>query len=149
MRQTRNYAPVNETHRQVEEQLKSPTAAESRPTRNYDALRETQHQVDDDRQNGETEKERQTPESTPSPLRSWTHHGGMVWQQGSANQWVRQNHEIRMAQSERTERTGQETQPGRDQNDPALQRARHIAEQARQRESAERSRERERSGPER
>ncbi len=80
----------------------------------------------------------------------------MVPQQASANIWIRQNHEIRMAESDKPggEREGegaQPSQPNREQNDPELQEARAAVEEARRREAAERARqqERERGGPER
>jgi hypothetical protein len=137
----RNYAPLHETRRQLDEQQTA--AASSREPRNYDGLRTTQQRVDRD-----TEAER--PDLS-SIQRGWTHRGGMVPQQHSANVWNRQNIEIKM--SERGEsgagRDGEQQQHS--ENDPGLQEARAAVEEARRREAAERARlqERERSGPER
>jgi hypothetical protein len=157
LRQSRSYGALHETHRQVDEQQSAP--AEQRQARNYGALHETQHRVDE-QQNAAPEP---GPER-PDMQRSWSHRGGMVPQQESANHWIRQNNGIRMSDNEKpgagreepapgvTRGEGaQPSQPGRDQNDPELQEARAAVEEARRREAAERARmqERERSGPER
>ncbi|MBV9825372.1 MAG: hypothetical protein JO001_06835 [Alphaproteobacteria bacterium] len=147
MRQSGNYGALHETHREVDEQLNGRAPA-SQESRYYGALHETQHEVDA-QQNAIPETIPQRPEIQ----RSWTHHGGMVPQQGSANDWVRQNYEIRMSDNQRSDadRTGENTQPAHDQNDPELQEARAAVEEARRREAAERARtqERDRGGPER
>jgi hypothetical protein len=157
LRQPRNYSPVNETHRQVDEQQNTRAVEESRSPsrqpRSYESLRESQYRVDE-QQNVPTAKDNETPRRPEKRMdRSWTDRGGMVAQQSSANKWHEQNLEMRMrsAHGDKSgaERATEGTQPRRDQNDPALQRARHIAEQTRQREAADRSREHERSGPER
>ena len=158
MRQTRNYGALNESHREVDEQQNSSAApgqedpAPSRQPRNYGALHETQSQVDG-RQNSPATEERA---EHPAPLRSWTHYGGMVPQQGSANIWIRQNYEIRMAESDkpgagREGEGAQSPQSNRDQDQAELQEARAAVEDARRREAAERARQHEhdRSGPER
>jgi len=147
LRQSRNYGALHETHQQTDEQQNSPSA--SREPRNYGALHETQHQVDE--QLGQQGPER------PDVLRSWTHLGGMVPQQGSANEWIRQNYEIRMAENDKPgadrEGDGQQQSPqqDREQDQAELQEARAAVEEARRREAAERAlqQQRERSGPER
>jgi hypothetical protein len=149
LRQSRSYGALNETHRQIDEQQNSqpetPTRTTSRDPRNYGALHETHRQAD----------EAPEPER-PGPLRSWTHRGGMVPHQESAHTWIRQNNEIRMAESDksgpaREGEAAQPSQPNRDQNQAELQEARAAVEEARRREAAERARlqERERGGPER
>lgn len=66
--------------------------------------------------------------------------------------WHKQNVEIKMAANDKsgTERAGEGSQPGREENDPELQQARAALEDARQRQ-AERARQqdREHGGPER
>jgi hypothetical protein len=150
LRQSRNYGALHETHRQADEQ-QTPPAAPSRQPRDYGAVRETHHQVDEQQNQNSPAK---TPER-PDVLRSWTHHGGMVPQQKSANDWIKQNNEIRMANGDKpgAGREGEGAQPSQPnrENDPDLQQARAAVEEARRREAAERARsqERERSGPER
>ena len=155
MRQARNYGAVNQTHRQVDQEQNSrpeaPSQAESRQPRSYGAVHQTQWQLDE--QPGHASAN--TPER-PAIVRSWTEYGGMVPQQGSANDWIKQNREIAMSDSGKSGagRGGegaQPSQPNREQNDPDLQQARAAVEAARQREAAERARqqERERGGPER
>lgn len=129
MRQQRNYGALNETRRQTDEQQQSETARS-------DAAAERTTQA--------------------GPLRTWTHYGGMVPQQESANRWVRQNHEIKMAANDRPDgaRAGegaQSSQQDQAQDQAELQEARAAVEEARKREAAERARlqERERGGPER
>jgi hypothetical protein len=124
-----------------------------RQQRHYGALNETPRQIDE-------------PEVTPDPapeeradparvLRTWTHYGGMVPQQESANEWIKQNREIRMAANDKTGagRDGESAQSSQDraQDQAELQEARAAVEEARRREAAERARsqERERDGPER
>jgi hypothetical protein len=153
LRQSRNYGALHETHRQVDEQQQSPAPGARQP-RHYGALHETQHQVDEQR-NSPAETPEKRPER-PAVLRSWTHHGGMVSHQDSANNWIKQNHGIRMAESDKNG-TGREaegaqpSQPNRQSNEAEVQEARAAVEEARRREAAERARlqERERSGPER
>jgi hypothetical protein len=131
LRQSRNYAALHETQHQVDE---TPSPAGRQP-RNYDAVRDTQHQVDRDAE--------ESPKR-PAIQRSWTHLGGMVPQQKSANDWIEQNQEIRMSdrRDSGSGRDGQGAQPeaARDENDPELQEARAIVEEARRREAAERAR---------
>lgn len=150
MRQPRSYGALHETQHVVDEQqnsqLETPSPGASREPRNYDALHETQAQVDD-------QLNRPAPEG---PQRSWTHHGGMVPQQESANEWIRQNYEMRMAANDksgesREEEKAQQPESDHAQDQAELQEARAAVEEARQREATERARqqERERSGPER
>ena len=80
----------------------------------------------------------------------------MVPQQKSANDWIKQNNEIRMANGDkpgagREGEGAQPSQPTASRTTPDLQQARAAVEEARRREAAERARsqERERSGPER
>jgi hypothetical protein len=148
VRQARNYGTINEAHRQslprtrsgVDEQQNA--AAAQRQPRNYDVLRATQQHVDK-QQNSPPEPER------PDTLRRWTHYGGMVPQQKSANDWIKQNYEIRMSDNGKTGagRQGQGTQPSAAE----LQQAQAAVEEAKRREAAERARlqERDRGGPER
>ena len=160
MRQARNYGALNETHREslprtrsgVDEERNSepeaPSQAASRQPRSYGAVHQTHWQLDE-RQSPAAD----TPER-PATVRSWTHYGGMVPQQTSANDWIKQNYEISMSDNAKpgAGREGaQSPQPGRDQNGPELQEARAAVEEARRREAAERARlqERDRSGPER
>jgi hypothetical protein len=163
LRQSTNYGSLHETHRESlprtrsgVDDLHSRLEPQARPPRNYEALRDTQHQVDHQsprtRSGVDRDAAQQGPER-PEIQRSWTHHGGMVPQQHSANIWDRQNQEIiRMSDNQRSGagREG-EGQPARDENDPELQEARAAVEEARQREAAERARmqERDRGGPER
>jgi hypothetical protein len=125
VRQQRYYGAVNDTRRQIDEQQVTP---------------------------GPASEERADP---ARPLRTWTHYGGMVPQQESANKWIRQNHEIRMAANDKpgTSREGEGAQPSQDraQDQAELQEDRAAVEEARRREAAERARqqERERGGPER
>ena len=150
MRQARNTGALHETHRQVDDQQEfAPEPSASRSPRNYGALQETQHQIDD----------RNSLAKRASALfRSWTHHGGMVEHHASANEWIRQNHEIRtkMAANDKSgpgrEGEGaQSPQSNREQDQAELQEARAAVEEARRREGAERARQQEhdRSGPER
>ena len=121
---------MHQAHREVEQEQNSPVASQS-----------------------------QVPEESarPSgPVRSWSHRGGMVPQQESANTWIRQNNDIRMAQSGRAspERSGEGAQQaGREQQNSNLQQARAAAEEARKHQAAQRQREAERAnergGPER
>jgi hypothetical protein len=142
VRQQRNYRALHETRRELDE-LQNVQLDNPRQPRNYEALRETQHDLD----------ERQTQPTQPV-RRSWTHYGGMEPQQASAHVWIRQNHEIRMAQNQNSgaDREAQGNRSPREElNQAELQEARAAVEEARQREAAERAREqqRERSGPER
>jgi hypothetical protein len=151
VRQSRNYAAVNETQRQslprtrsgVEEQRHA--VIDAREPRNYDALRATEQRVD-------REVEQQGPQR-PAIHRSWTHHGDMVSQQGSARVWDKQNQELIRMSDNQSPGAGREGdgQPARNENDPELQEARAAVEEARRREAAERARmqERDRGGPER
>lgn len=138
---------MHEAHREVDEQQTAPAETPERAAHrpDYGTLHETQHQVDE-----QAAEERQ---AALNPRRSWTHHGGMVPQQYSADTWHKQNLEIRMAQNNNSgaARGGQGTEPGPSQNDPELQEARAAVEEARRREAAERARqqERDRGGPER
>jgi hypothetical protein len=151
-RQPRNYEDLRETQYRVDEQLSSrPEPAPTPQPGNYEVLRRTQYEVDA-QLNSPTEAEAEP--QRPEAQRSWTHRGGMVPQQESAQIWIKQNHEIRMAnENPGAEREGQGTQPSqpsRDENDPQLQEARAAVEEARRREAAERARQQERDrGPER
>jgi hypothetical protein len=131
-----------------------------RQTRSYGALHETQHEIDEQKDTPASEEHA----ARRSPLRSWTHYGGMVSQQESANKWIRQNNEIRMAANESQSTGREEPAPGatrgegtqsrqseQEQDQAELQEARAAVEEAKQREASERGRqqERDRSGPER
>jgi hypothetical protein len=124
-----------------------------RQQRNYGALDQAHQQLDEHHAtSGQAPEER----GDQGPLRTWSHHGGMVPQQESANKWIRQNHEIRMAANDKSgsEREGegaQSPQSDRAPDQAELQEARAAVEEARRREAAERTRqqERERGGPER
>jgi hypothetical protein len=146
LRQARNYGALHEAQQQAEEPQASPAA---RQPRNYEAVRETQHQVDEQQASSDNRPER------PTVQRSWSHYGGMASQQESANEWIRQNNEIRAKMAETAKsgasREGQGTQSPQQGQDAAVQRAQAAVEDARRREAAERGRqqERERSGPER
>jgi hypothetical protein len=132
-----------------------------RQSRNYGALHETQREIDEQQQQDTPAPEEQA--ARRGPLRTWTHYGGMVPQQASANKWIRQNHEIRMAANESsqgreepapgsTRGKGTQSQQSEQEQDQAeLQEARAAVEEAKQREASERVRqqERDRSGPER
>jgi hypothetical protein len=177
LRQSRSYAALDETHEQVHD-LHTRLEPQSRQPRNYEELRRTQYKVDREpssrpdpgpapqpgnyevlrRTQYEVDAQRNSGAAAPEPeaqrpgvQRSWTHHGGMVPQQHSANVWIRQNHEIRMAnENSGTQRQEQGAQAGRNQSDPQLQEARAAVEEARRREAAERARTQERDrGPER
>lgn len=128
MRQQRNYGALNETHRQTDEQQSETARSDAAEERTTEA----------------------------GPQRTWTHYGGMVAQQESANKWIKQNHEIRMAANDRPDgaRAGegaQSSQQDQAQDQAELQEARAAVEEARRREAAERARqqEHERGGPER
>jgi hypothetical protein len=129
LRQSRNIGALRETHREVDQEQNSPVAQSQAPEQNV----------------------RQS-----APVRSWSHRGGMVPQQESANTWIRQDNDIRMAQSSRqgAERSGEGAQqPGREQGNANLQQARAAAEEARKHQAAQKQREAERApergGPER
>jgi hypothetical protein len=175
LRQSRSYGALHETHRQVDEEQSARAPEQGPPERKYDALRETERLVEEQRHSPppreipapppaeryygalrETQHqldERQAEEPDRPVRRTWTHHGGMVPQQHSAIIWNKQNIESKMADNDKpgTERAGEGTQPGRDQNDPELQQALAAVEDAKRREAAERARqqERDRGGPER
>ena len=123
-----------------------------RQQRNYGALHDTRREVDE-QQNAPAPEE---SAERRGPLRTWTHYGGMVPQQESANKWIRQNYEIRMAANDKpgASREGegaQSSQSESEQDQAELQEARAAVEEAKKREGAERARqqEHERSGPER
>lgn len=121
-------------------------------------LRETHREVDQE-QNSPAPPQGQAPEQNAGhsgSVRTWSHRGGMVPQQESANTWIRQDNDIRMAQSGRAggERSGEGAQQSSSQHENAnLQQARAAAEEARRRQEAQRQREaervQERGGPER
>jgi hypothetical protein len=142
LRQSRSYAALRETQREVDEQQSAPAETPERaPHRpNYEALRDTQHEID----------ERWA--RIRLMHRSWTHLGGNVPHQHSALIWHNQNIEIKMAQNGNSspERGGEGAQPNQE-NDPELQQAKAAVEDAKRREAAERARqqERDRGGPER
>jgi hypothetical protein len=155
LRQARNAGALRETHRQVDQELDAPAGPEQpafRRSRNDAAEQETQRGVDEENSRAAQEAHH------PSVLRTWTHRGGMVEQQASANRWVRQNQEIRarMAANDspgsgREGEGAQSRQSGQEQDRAELEEARAAVEEARRREAGERARqqERERSGPER
>lgn len=149
MRQPRSFGALQETHRQVDGQENAPEAPASRPARHYGTLHDTEQQV---------EAQNARAKQAAPELRSWTHHGGMVEHHASANEWIRQNHEIRtkMAANDKSGagRDGEgapSSQSNREQGQAELQEARAAVEEARRREAAERARQQEhdRSGPER
>jgi hypothetical protein len=128
-----------------------------RHSRNIGALRETHREVDQE-QNSPAAAQGQAPEQNAGqsgPVRTWSHRGGMVPQQESANTWIRQDNDIRMAQSGRAggERSGEGAQSSSQHENSNLQQARAAAEEARRRQEAQRQREaervQERGGPER
>jgi len=109
LRQQRNYGGLNQAPRPIEVQQHPPEAADPEPEQ-----RATQ----------------------TGPLRTWTHHGGMVPQQESANKWIRQNHEIKTAANDKAgasrEGEGDPSPSSERAQDPAeLQEAREIASGAR------------------
>ena len=108
-----------------------------RQRRNYGALHKTRQQIDEPQQAPDApgrvpeEQTRQT-----RLLRTWTHYGGMVPHQESANKWIRQNHAIRSAANDRPNPSREEESarsPSTDRaQDPAEpQEAREIARGAR------------------
>ena len=106
-------------------------------------MNETLRQLDEQQQVAAREGP-EAPEAAATQRgvqRSWTHYGGMVPQQESANIWIKQNHEIRkMAANDRdgTGRDQENTQSSeRPQNEAELQEAREIAQEAREREAAQ------------
>lgn len=106
MRQPRNYGAIRETEQQFEDEPATPGAEAdaARQPRHYGGLRDTQHAVDAQRAASVDGAEQlQEGPQPPEILRRWTHHGGMVPQQESANEWLRQNYEARMAESEKSE----------------------------------------------
>lgn len=139
MRQARNYGALHETHRQAEE---PPSQTVPRAPRAYGAVRETQWQLDE---------QQQSRAARPPIARSWTHYGGMVPQQESANEWIKQNQKLRMSGNKGRGGEQGSPSPDRQQNDAELQQARAAVEEARRREAArrERQQEHERGGPER
>jgi hypothetical protein len=161
-RQPRNYEAVRETQYQTDERQTAEPEAAASPSpqpRNYQVLRDAQHESLPQTRSG-VEEARATEEQQPERpvFRTWTHLGGMVPQHGSAIRWDKQNQEI-IRMSDRgdagTDRDGEGTsspqQESVNENDPDLQEARAVVEEARRREAAERARqqERDRGGPER
>jgi len=155
LRQSRNVDALRETHRDVDEQQQAQPSQEptdrdqSRSPRHYGALHESHNRVDDRdlwiSQHG-----------SPGPQRSWSHHGGMAPQQGSAMEWIRQNDEYGLSgwENRKAAREGQgmsSPQSDQAQKDQELAEARAAVEEARRQEATERSQQqqRDRSGPER
>jgi hypothetical protein len=147
LRQPRNYGALRDTQRQADEPGISPPETPERAAHrpNYAPLHDTQQRIDEQARADEAAEQR-----TQRPiLRRWTHRGGMVPQQESATIWNRQDIEIRknqMAENDKTEanKEGEGTQRGVDENDPELQEAKAVVEDARRREAAERARQQER-----
>lgn len=154
MRQQRYYGPLHETSGEIDEEQAVPGKASEdrtdaarpmRQQRHYGALNETASEVDDQQVAGDR---------AAGPVRSWTHHGGMVPQQDSAHQWIRQNRESRMAANDRSgsarEGEGAASAQDRAQAQAEIAEARAAVEEARRREAAEQARQQQRDrGPER
>jgi hypothetical protein len=156
LRQSRNVGALHETQRHVDEEQsrdaelsKGPPDHGLRTPRNYDALRDSHYHVDD-RASG------RSPQDASEPQRNWTHHGGMVSQQSSAMEWIRQNDEYGLSgwEQRKPAREGKEMssqQADQAQKDQELAEARAAVDEARRQEVAERTQQqqRDRGGPER
>lgn len=120
-----------------------------RQQRNYEALNGAHRSLDERQPDDSAEREEpQKAAEARGPVRTWSHYGGMVPQQESANRWIRQNYEMRMAANDKAEtgRGENDTQSQDIERDAELQEARETAEEARQREAQlQREREQERS----
>lgn len=145
MPQPTDYGALRDTHRQVEEQ-RNPQPPASRQPRNYEPLRDTGREVEE-RREASAEASRSSQERPVRPvlrvLRMWTQLGGMEHHNASAFRWIRQNYEIRMAQSNQSG-PGRGGEGAQAENDPDLAEARAAVEEAQRREAAERARAQER-----